>query len=180
MSLIQNEIRAAKAGQKAKITAKMNSLEDTGMIEALYHASEAGVEVRLLVRGFCCLLQKPEEERLAGEMPIYITSIIDRYLEHGRIYLFENGGEERMYIGSADWMTRNLDKRIEVLVPILDTGVFKELKDILHLQLADIMKARVLDAADTNAKVPLPKGTAPIRSQYAIYEYLKSKSNEKG
>ena len=180
LDLIQNEIRWAKAGKVAKITAKMNSLEDTGMIEALYAAAEAGVEVRLLVRGFCCLLQKPEEERLADERPIYITSIVDRYLEHGRIYLFENSGEEVMYIGSADWMTRNLDKRIEVLVPILDAAVFKELKDILNIQLADNVKARILDASDSNAKVSMPKDAVPVRSQYAIYEYLKSKSNEKG
>lgn len=180
LALIQNEIRAAKAGKKAKITAKMNSLEDTGMIEALYAASEAGVTVRLLVRGFCCLLQKPEEERLTGEQPIVITSIVDRYLEHGRIYLFENNGEEVMYIGSADWMTRNLDKRIEVLVPILDTTVFKELKDILDLQLKDNVKARFLDAFDSNTKVPLDQGADPLRSQYAIYEYLKPKPDEKG
>ena len=179
LSLIQNEIKAAKAGRKAKITAKMNSLEDTGMIEALYAANEAGVEVRLLVRGFCCLLQKPEEQRIADERPIVITSIVDRYLEHGRIYLFENDGEELMYIGSADWMTRNLDKRIEVLVPILDTDVFKELKDILELQLKDNIKARYLDAADSNAKVPRDPSSPAIRSQYAIYEYLKSRLDEK-
>jgi len=178
LALIQNEIRHAKAGKKAKVTAKMNSLEDTGMIEALYVASEAGVEIRVLVRGFCCLLQKPEQERLPGEQPIYITSIIDRYLEHGRVYLFENGGEEVMYIGSADWMTRNLDKRIEVLTPILDTTIFNELKEILEMQLADNVKARVLDASDSNAKVPLEEGAVAIRSQYAIYDYLKQKLDE--
>lgn len=115
----------------------MNSLEDSKIIKALYRASEAGVEIRLLVRGFCCLLPRSNEEMVRGERFIYITSIIDRYLEHGKIYLFENGGKEIMYIGSADWMTWNLDRRIEVLTPILDREIFQELKDILNLQLND-------------------------------------------
>lgn len=173
LELIQREIDFAKAGKPAKITAKMNSLEDTKMIRALQNASEAGVTIRLIVRGFCRLIPKAENELQPNEKPIYITSIIDRYLEHGRIYLFHNGGEEQMYIGSADWMTRNLDRRIEVLTPILDPAIFSELKDILTLQLNDTVKARVLDAADSNQKV---EATAPsIRSQYAIYDYLKEK-----
>ena len=111
---------------------------------------------------------------------MYITSIVDRYLEHGRIYLFENGGDELMYIGSADWMTRNLDRRIEVLTPILDEDIFNELKHILSLQLNDNQKARILDVNNTNKKVDMADGDAPIRSQYAIYDYLKSKLNENG
>lgn len=180
LELIQNEINRAQAGKLAKITAKMNSLEDTRMINALYRASEAGVEIRLLVRGFCCLMPRAVDEELQPqEKPIYITSIIDRYLEHGRIYLFENGTEEKMYIGSADWMTRNLDKRIEVLTPILDKDIFKELKAILQLQLADNVKARVIDAEDSNSRV-MPKGGEPkIRSQYAIYDYLATLLHER-
>ncbi|PRX54804.1 polyphosphate kinase 1 [Flagellimonas meridianipacifica] len=177
LELIENEIENATAGIEAKITLKMNSLEDSKMIKALYKASEAGVEIRLLVRGFCCLLPK-EESLEENERPIYITSIVDRYLEHGRIYLFENGGEEKMYIGSADWMTRNLDRRIEVLTPILDDDVFRELKDILLIQLSDNVKARVLDSDDTNQKVEKQQGEEDIRSQYAIYEFLKAKLNE--
>lgn len=178
MELIENEIENAKEGKTAKITLKMNSLEDSKMIKALYKASEAGVEIRLLVRGFSCLV--PREDNLeTNEKPIYVTSIIDRYLEHGRIYLFENGGEEKMYIGSADWMTRNLDRRIEVLTPILDADVFQELKDILYIQLSDNVKARVLDAEDSNKKVLRKEGQPEIRSQYAIYDYLKDKLNER-
>lgn len=178
LELISNEIDNAQEGKKAKITLKMNSLEDSKMIKALYKAQKAGVEIRLLVRGFCCLYSKPEEELNSGEKPILVTSIVDRYLEHGRIYLFENGGEEQMFIGSADWMTRNLDKRIEVLMPILDGEVFKELKDILQIQLSDNVKARIQDAEDTNQKVTQKPSESEVRSQYAIYDYLKGKLNE--
>ena len=180
LDLIQQEIAHARAGRRGKITIKMNSLEDSKMIKALYRASEAGVEIRLLVRGFCCLLPRSNEEMIKGERPIHITSIIDRYLEHGRIYLFENGGKEIMYIGSADWMTRNLDRRIEVLTPILDKEIFQELKDILELQLNDTIKARIIDGEDSNKKVQGRIGEPGLRSQYAIYDYLKTKLNENG
>ena len=180
MNLIQNEITAALNGKKAGITAKMNSLEDSNMIKALYRAANAGVHVRLIVRGFCCYLTSNENPSDGMKDNVYITSIVDRYLEHGRIYLFENGGDELMYIGSADWMTRNLDRRIEVLTPILDEDIFNELKHILSLQLNDNQKARILDVNNTNKKVDMADGDAPTRSQYAIYDYLKSKLNENG
>ncbi|MBU2946628.1 polyphosphate kinase 1 [Zobellia uliginosa] len=171
---IEAEIKNSKAGLPARITAKMNSLEDQTMIDALYRASEAGVQVRLIVRGFCCLIPKTAEELPKGGEPIIITSIVDRYLEHGRIYVFHNNGDEKMYIGSADWMTRNLDRRIEVLTPILDTDIFNELKDILDFQLNDTVKARIQDAENSNALVLTGKNDS-IRSQYVIYEYLKHK-----
>ncbi|MUH38341.1 polyphosphate kinase 1, partial [Zobellia amurskyensis] len=173
---IETEIKNSKKGLPAKITAKMNSLEDQTMIDALYRASEAGVQVRLIIRGFCCLIAKPASDLPVGAEPIVITSIVDRYLEHGRIYLFHNNGDEKMYMGSADWMTRNLDRRIEVLTPILDDTVFAQLRDILELQLNDTVKARVQDAGDTNRPVSQEQH-APIRSQYAIYEYLKNVSH---
>ncbi|WP_430425661.1 polyphosphate kinase 1 [Maribacter litoralis] len=178
MNLIQNEINSALNGKKASITAKMNSLEDSNMIKALYRAANAGVNVRLIVRGFCCYLTAYENPGDGMKENVFITSIVDRYLEHGRIYLFENGGNELMYIGSADWMTRNLDRRIEVLTPILDEHIFNELKHILTLQLNDNQKARVLDINNTNKKVSLNDGDTSIRSQYAIYDYLKNKLNE--
>ncbi|HEA29766.1 MAG TPA: polyphosphate kinase 1, partial [Leeuwenhoekiella sp.] len=137
--LINTEIENANNGKKAMITAKMNSLEDQEIINLLYDASQAGVEIRLIVRGFTCLV--PGLDGISDS--IFMTSIVDRYLEHGRIYLFHNAGDEKMYIGSADWMTRNLDRRIEVLVPIYDTDLYKELKDILDLQLRDNRKARI-------------------------------------
>ncbi|WP_419211660.1 polyphosphate kinase 1 [Maribacter sp. X9] len=179
LNLIQNEINAALKGEKACITAKMNSLEDPDMIAALYRAVNAGVNVRLIVRGFCCYLNASTDPNTKMRDTILITSIIDRFLEHGRIYLFENGGNELMYMGSADWMTRNLDRRIEVLTPILDETIFEELKHVLSLQLNDTEKARVLDIENSNKKVNFEHQTTAIRSQYAIYNYLKTKLNEK-
>ena len=169
--LIHTEIENARNGKKAAITAKMNSLEDREMTDLLYSASQAGVEIRLLVRGFSCLI--PGIKGVSDN--IFMTSIVDRYLEHGRIYLFHNDGDEKMYIGSADLMTRNLDRRIEVLAPIYDSNLFKELKDILNLQLQDNRKARVQDDAESNVYVSDRKGEPALRSQYAIYDYLKDK-----
>ncbi|WP_417888007.1 polyphosphate kinase 1 [Zunongwangia sp.] len=171
ITLIYNEIENARMGIKAKITAKMNSLEDHEIIDLLYKASNAGVEIRLLVRGFTSLI--PGVEGLSEN--IYITSILDRFLEHGRIYLFENGGDEKMFFGSADWMSRNLDRRIEVLAPIYDEDIFKEFKDILHLQLTDNVKARIQDASESNQYVSRKPGEKENRSQYSIYNYLKQK-----
>lgn len=171
VSLINTEIENAQKGVKAKITAKMNSLQDKGIILKLYEASQAGVEIRLIIRGFCCLV--PGVEGISEN--ITITSIVDRYLEHGRIFHFENGGDEKMFIGSADWMTRNLDRRIEVITPILDPDVFKELKDILHIQLNDTYKSRIIDAAQSNEYVIPKTSEEPFRSQYEIFDYLNTK-----
>ncbi|WP_026916223.1 polyphosphate kinase 1 [Christiangramia portivictoriae] len=169
--LIYNEIENARNGKPAKITAKMNSLEDEEMIELLYRASEAGVEIRMLIRGFTCLI--PGVKGMSEN--IYITSVVDRFLEHGRIYLFENGGEEKMFYGSADWMSRNLDRRIEVISPVLDKDIFNEFKDILNIQLSDNVKARIQDQNESNTYVQKEEGENSVRSQYAIYDYLKEK-----
>ncbi|MFV8225803.1 polyphosphate kinase 1 [Christiangramia aquimixticola] len=171
IKLIYTEIENAREGKKAKITAKMNSLEDEDMIELLYKASNAGVEIRLLIRGFTCLI--PGIKGMSEN--IYITSVVDRFLEHGRIYLFENGGDEKMFYGSADWMNRNLDRRIEVISPVLDKDIKQEFKDILELQLKDNVKARIQDAEESNTYVKRKTGEKEIRSQYAIYEYLQKK-----
>jgi polyphosphate kinase len=170
-SLIINEIENALAGKKAAITAKMNSLEDPEIIELLYKASNAGVKIRLLIRGFTCLI--PGIPAMSEN--IYITGIIDQFLEHGRIYLFENGGDQKIFFGSADWMTRNLDSRIEVIAPIYDKDIAAEFKDILELQLNDNVKARILDDAETNEYVKTGPNEKAIRSQYEIYSYLKEK-----
>lgn len=168
-NLIDTEIKNARIGLPASITIKMNSLEDKLMINKLYEANEAGVKIRLLIRGFCCLI--PEKEGLSEH--IQVTSIVDRFLEHGRLYLFHNNGDEKLYMGSADWMTRNIEKRVEVLAPILDRDIFRELKDILELQLEDNVKSRVIGLESNNLfKMPI-KGEVKVRSQYAIYEYLK-------
>lgn len=167
--MINREIENARSGKRSGITAKMNSLEDKEIIELLYKASEAGVKIRLLVRGFTCLI--PGVKGLSEN--IYITSIVDRYLEHGRIYIFENDGNEEIYFGSADWMTRNLDRRIEVIAPIYDKDIAREFKDILELQLKDNVKARIQDSEESNRFVERKNNEPSIRSQYEIYNYLK-------
>ena len=175
LDLIRYEVEQARQGKPSGITLKMNSLEDSRMIAALQSAAEEGVPVRLLIRGFCCLKQKKTEELGPKEQPIWMTSIIDRFLEHGRIYRFEHGGQPKMFLGSADWMTRNLDRRIEVLCPILDKEVFDELWDIFQIQLKDNQKARIIDRDDSNSYVQVQQ-TEAVRSQYAIYKYLEEKA----
>ena len=172
--MINREILNAEMGKKAAITAKMNSLEDAELIELLYRASQSGVKIRLLVRGFTCLY--PGVEGLSEN--IYMTSILDRFLEHGRIYLFENGGDQELFFGSADWMTRNLDRRIEVIAPIYDPDIAQEFRDILNIQLADNVKARIQDPEESNTYVAQQAGEKPIRSQVEIHRYLKKKHSD--
>ncbi|HET8809790.1 MAG TPA: polyphosphate kinase 1 [Flavobacteriaceae bacterium] len=169
--LIEHEIEQAENGKKAEITIKMNSMEDEDMINLLYKASNAGVKIRLLVRGFLCLI--PEIKGMSEN--IFATSILDRFLEHGRIYVFHHGGDEQIYMGSADWMVRNLDRRIEVLAPIYDKAIASELKDILNIQLSDNVKARIQDLEESNCYIKKKPKEKAVRSQSAIYEYLKKK-----
>ena len=169
--LIKREIENARLGKKAAIIAKMNSLEDEEMIKLLYQASQVGVKIRLLVRGFTCLV--PGVEGLSEN--IFITSIVDRFLEHGRIYWFQNDGNEEIYFGSADWMTRNLDRRIEVISPVYDPDVAKEFKEILDIQMRDNVKARIQDPLEKNEFVKRDSGEEVVRSQKEIYSYLKEK-----
>ncbi len=169
LDLLQFEINEARAGRKASVVMKMNSLEDRLMIERLYEANNSGVQIRLLVRGFCCLI--PGVVGMSEN--IYATSIIDRYLEHARIYSFNHAGEHVMYIGSADWMTRNLDRRIEVCVPIYDSKIKKELTDILNIQINDNQKARIIDAEERNNFVEYGNDDEQVRAQFDIHEYLK-------
>ena len=158
-------------GKEAWLVIKMNSLEDPGMIEVLYKASQAGVEIQLIVRGFCCLI--PGVEGLSEN--IRVISIVDRFLEHARVYHFAHGGEGHMYLGSADWMTRNLDRRIEVCTPVYNDDIRNELRHILDIQLQDNLKARIIDEYETNQFVIEKERQPRIRSQYAIYEFLKQK-----
>lgn len=162
--LVKKEISNAKKGKKAYIILKMNSLEDRGMIEKLYEASCAGVQIKLIIRGMCCLV--PGVKDLSEN--IEVVSIIDRFLEHARVYIFGNDGKEKMYLASADWMTRNLDRRVEVVFPIYDPSVYTELRKIIDLQLADNKKARIINADQDNKYVK--KKGKKIRSQEAIYK----------
>lgn len=170
-ALIDREIAAAEAGEPAYMILKMNSLEDPAMVEKLYQASRAGVGIRLIIRGICSLVPG-----LPGKSEnIEIISIVDRFLEHARLYLFANGGEEVLYLASADWMTRNLDHRVEVAAPIYDAAIFRELRTFLELQLHDNQKARYIVADQSNPyRQPAP-GEPPRRAQYDAYQYLQEK-----
>lgn len=168
-AMINHEIKSAKAGQPSKIILNLNALSDEKLIKKLYKAASVGVKVELIVRGvFCAEIDKNEFAQ-----PITAISIVDEYLEHSRIWFFHNGGDEKIYISSADWMLRNLDHRIEVAVPILDKTIHNELKHILKIKLSDNVKARWLDKSLSNKFVPSSK--KKIRSQIAIYHYLKGK-----
>ncbi|MFT5473981.1 MAG: polyphosphate kinase [Kiritimatiellia bacterium] len=161
LECIQGEIERSKQGQKARIMAKMNSLVDPALIQALYRASSAGVDIQLCVRGICCL--RPGVKGLSEN--IRVVSIIDRFLEHSRIFYFEEGGEQRMYIASADWMPRNLDRRIELMIPVVDSSARKKLIKHVQTTLSDTSKAREILANGKFARV-FPSGKSrPLRSQ---------------
>ncbi len=171
--LINFEIKQAKAGNKAKIRIKLNSLVDSALIRKLYLASQAGVEIEIIVRGICRL--KPQVKGLSEN--IKVISILDRYLEHTRIYYFHHGGEESYYISSADWMVRNLDRRIELTCPIYDVSLRAEIDDYWDIQWQDNVKARIIDPKQKN-QYKKAKGEKEIRAQYAMHTYYKKKTNE--
>ncbi len=157
LSLIARERDNAKKGYPAKIIAKMNSLCDPGIIEALYEASSAGVEIQLIIRGICCL-----RAGIAGlSENIHVRSIVGTFLEHSRIFYFENNGTPEYYMGSADWMPRNLDKRVEILFPVEAEKLQAEIRHILEIQLADTKKAHILMPDGTYEKVD-QRGKTPL------------------
>ncbi len=166
--LIDNEIAHAKAGNPAKMNIKINNLVDKQLIEKLYYCSEVGVKVNLLIRGMCTLI--PGVKGLSEN--IKVTSILDRFLEHARVMIFHNNGHEKVYISSADWMTRNIEDRVEVGVPIYCPELQKLIKKIFDFQLNDSKKARIIDNLHDNRYV-LSEKDKPIRSQADIYFYLR-------
>ncbi len=165
LSLIEREKEHAKNGRPARIIAKMNSLCDPGIIEALYDASEAGVEIDLIVRGICCL--RAGIKGLSEH--IRVRSIVGTFLEHSRIFYFENNGNAEYYMGSADWMPRNLDKRVEILFPVEDPVLQEEIYHILHMQLSDTKKAHLLMPDGHYVKVD-QRGKTPLNSQLYFCE----------
>lgn len=165
LSLIEREKEHAKNGRPARIIAKMNSLCDPGIIEALYDASEAGVEIDLIVRGICCL--RAGIKGLSEH--IRVRSIVGTFLEHSRIFYFENNGNAEYYMGSADWMPRNLDKRVEILFPVEDPILQEEIYHILHIQLSDTKKAHLLMPDGHYVKVD-QRGKTPLNSQLYFCE----------
>ncbi len=166
VDLINNEIENVKNGKKASIILKLNNLVDRKMISKLYLASKAGVQITLIIRGICSLI--PGVPGLSDN--IKAICIVGRFLEHSRIFIFENNGEELYYISSADWMTRNLDHRVEVLSPVLDPDLQKELRHIIELHLSDNVKARIIsDNQDNQYK---KSGGKKINSQSELYRLL--------
>lgn len=163
--LIDREIAHAQAGRPARIVAKMNSLSNQSMIDKLYEASQAGVKIELIVRGVCCL--RPGVPGVSEN--IRVISIVDRYLEHSRIVAFAGGGQDEVYISSADWMTRNLSRRVELLCPVNDPAIRESLMKLLELNLQDNVKARQLTSMGAYVRVD-PAGQAPLRSQFMASE----------
>lgn len=167
--MIHREIEHVKAGRKGRIVLKMNGLHDQNMINELYNASENGVEIDLIVRGICCLV--PNRPFSAN---IKVTRIVDMFLEHSRIWYFYNDGEEELFLTSADWMRRNLNRRIETAFPILNAEIKRNIIDILNIQLQDNVKACLIDEHLHN-NFKRDDNPVKVRAQLAVYEYLKNK-----
>lgn len=168
--LIDHEIEVAEKGKFGRIILKMNALQDPLMINRLYEASQKGVQIDLIVRGICCLIPGQEYSR-----NIRVTRLVDSFLEHARIWYFHNGGSPKLFLGSPDWMRRNLYRRIEAVVPVLDYDLRMELVHMLKVQLSDNQKACFVDEHLNNVLKhgPVKK---PVRAQYAFYNYLKRKN----
>lgn len=169
--MIKREIKNAKKGLPASIKIKLNSLTSYAMVEELYKASRQGVKIRMIIRGICCLL--PDNEK-----NIEVISVVDRFLEHTRFFIFENNGKNETYISSADWMTRNLDNRVEVTCPILDNNIKEEIREIFEIYWSDNTKSRIVNNESTNRYKSNNKSKKLIRSQIDIYNYYKSKLEE--
>ncbi|MBQ2295333.1 MAG: polyphosphate kinase 1, partial [Spirochaetales bacterium] len=171
---INRETQNAKSGGKGKIVAKMNALIDTKVIDALYQASSAGVEIVLIVRGMC---------RLKAGIPglsenITVRSIVDVFLEHSRVFWFHNQGNDELFLASADWMERNLDKRVEILFPIEDLKLIDEVKKVLDIILSDNKKTRLLQPNGTYKHIQKEKNEEEHRSQLELYEFFKKRNME--
>jgi polyphosphate kinase len=171
IALINREIKHARAGKEALIILKVNSLSDATLILKLNEAAKAGVEIRMIVRSIFCAVTHPKKTK--GK--VSAISIVDEYLEHARVMIFHNLGKEKIFISSADWMVRNLDHRIEAAVPVTDPAICAELKEIIHIQLRDNIKARILDNDLSNNYVP-STGKKKVRSQIETYHYLYKKN----
>ncbi|MBC5774285.1 polyphosphate kinase 1 [Pontibacter sp. KCTC 32443] len=163
--LVNKEIKNARKALPASMILKMNALQDDRMIRKLYEASQAGVKIELLIRGICCL--QPGVKGLSEN--ITVQSIVDRYLEHARVYIFHNNGEEKYYIASADWMTRNLSRRVEVAFPLFQQDLIDQVRTIVDLQRSDDTKSRTVDNTYVTQSTD-----DHIRAQYATYDYLRS------
>ncbi len=169
--LINREIKIARKKKPAAITLKLNSLSDESLIRKLTEAALAGVEIKMVIRGICCMFT----ENKKFNRPIQAVSIVDEYLEHARVMIFHNDGKEKVFISSADWMVRNIDHRVEAACPVLDQQIADEIRDIIQIQLSDNVKARILNNEQTNQYVN-PRNTKKVRSQIETYQYLHRKA----
>ncbi|MEO6668540.1 MAG: polyphosphate kinase 1 [Ferruginibacter sp.] len=167
ISFLNKEIKNAQHKKPASIILKLNSLSDIQLIEKLTDAAKAGVEIKLIIRGICCMYTESKKFK----KPVHAISILDEYLEHARVMIFHNSGKEKVFISSADWMLRNIDHRVEVACPILEKTLQEELKDLMQIQLQDNVKARILDNDLRNQYVN-PRNKNKIRSQVETYNYL--------
>ncbi|HEU5075880.1 MAG TPA: polyphosphate kinase 1, partial [Polyangiaceae bacterium] len=173
LGLIHRETEHARAGRPAAIVAKMNAIVDADVITTLYQASQAGVEIDLLVRGICCL--RPGVPGVSERIRVH--AIVDRYLEHARIFHFKNGGEDEVFCSSADWMPRNFRRRVEVMFPVLDPALKRRLIDeILHLMRSDTAKGWILGPDGSYARAA--SDGPPVRSQYRFMELARERGRE--
>ena len=172
IALIDREIDNALAGKEAFIHLKMNNITSYKMIDKLYEASRAGVKIRMIVRGICCLV--PGVKNLSEN--IEVISIVDKFLEHPRLFIFGNDGDPKVFISSADWMTRNISFRVEVGCPIYDNDIKRELIDTFRVSWDDNVKARIIDENNDNRYKP--HTTPAIRSQLAMYEYYQTRIDD--
>jgi polyphosphate kinase len=170
-ALIDTEIENVKVGKPAFIKLKLNSISSYKMIDKLYEASRAGVKIQMIVRGICCLV--PGVKGMSEN--IEVISIIDKFLEHTRLYVFCNNNDTKVYISSADWMTRNIDNRVEVSCPIYQEDIKKELLDVFDICWSDNVKARIVDSSQSNDY--RKNSTNKVRAQFALYDYFKEKLN---
>lgn len=168
--MLDNEIRNAAGGKEAWAILKMNSISDKKIASKVYEAAKAGVKLQMIIRGICII--DPGDEEINDKVEAF--SIVDKFLEHSRVFVFCNGGDHKYYIGSADWMPRNFDHRVEVICPILDEGIKKELHDMLQIQLKDNTQARYLSRKNMN-RYRTTTDTYQHRAQFEIYDYLKAK-----
>ena len=166
--MLKREIKNAKKGLPASVKIKLNSLTSYAMVEQLYKAADNGVKIKMIIRGICCLIPIHHKN-------IKVISIIDRFLEHTRIFIFNNNKKNETYISSADWMTRNLDNRVEVTCPIHDSKIKKEINDIFNIYWSDNVKSRLINHKDANVYKSDIKKSNSLRSQLEIYNYYKSK-----
>ncbi|WP_367866347.1 polyphosphate kinase 1 [Pedobacter sp. WC2423] len=169
-TLIDREIKIAKSGKPAYLIFKVNSLADEGIVEKLYDASNAGVKIKLIVRGICCLVPGVKD----FSENITVISIIDKFLEHARVFIFGNNGKEEMFLSSGDLMSRNFEHRVEVGFPVLDEDVKQEIRDIIDFQLQDNVKARDITRLNNN-KYHKNRLSTKVRAQVQTYNYLKNK-----